>query len=89
MINGTEESIDKAISTFRDFVSVQKQNSQAERLQAVGNFAQASGLTEPQFDYICGELSDLIESPGGELGWAIVGWMLGMLTAQYEQEKNG
>lgn len=89
MINGTEDSVDKAIRTFRDFVSVQKHNSQAERLEAVANFAQASGLSERQFDYICGELSDLIESPGGELGWAIVGWMLGMLTAQYEQEKNG
>lgn len=89
MISVTEDSIDEAIRTFRDFVSVQKNSSQAERLQAVGNFAEATGLTEQQFDYICAELSDLIESPGGELGWAIVGWMLGLLTAQYEQEKNG
>lgn len=88
MINVSETSIDEAIHTFRDFVRVQKQNSQAERLKAVGNFAEATGLTEQQFDYICGELSDLIESPGGELGWAIVGWLLGMLTAQYEEEKR-
>jgi hypothetical protein len=88
MTNVSEQSINEAINTFKAFVKVQEQNDRETRLEAVDNFAKSTGLDLEHFEYLCGELGQVIDSPGGEFGWAIIGWLLGMLTAQYEQEAS-
>lgn len=87
MVRASTDSIDEAFNTFKDFIKVQKGNPQDVRLEAIDNFAQACGMDPRVFEYLCGELNDMVDSPGGELGWAIVGAMLGMLVAQFEADR--
>lgn len=80
-------AIDYAIDKFLTFVQVQKGNPKEVRLDAVDRFAEGVGVTPLIWEHLTGELDSVIDGEGqGELGWAIIGVLLGLYMREYDDE---
>lgn len=82
------ESIKYGVSRYKDFITVQMPNDRNVRLEAIERFAEAAGMNDDNWDTLGDNLTILIDptSSGGELGWALVGFMMGLYAAERENE---
>ena len=91
MLRPSEKGIDYAITKLSDFVKVHKTSSMEKKLDAVDHFAEAVGLDGPRYDHLVKKLTQIVDSPGGELGWAVIGTIVGLYILEHasdEQERN-
>ena len=87
MLQPTKEGIDYAMRRLVDFVKIHKNDSMEAKLSAVDNFAAAVGLDEPKYDHLVSKLQSFVDSPGGELGWAVIGTVLGLYIAEHATDE--
>lgn len=80
------DSITYGVKTFRDFVTVNKQHERDNRLEALDYFALAVDMDEANWDHMAEQFDTIVEGQGGELGWAIIGFLIGLYAAQRERE---
>lgn len=77
------ENIDYAIQKFRNFVRVQKENPRDIRVEAVDRFAEGVGIDALLWEHLTEGLDNLVDGDtNGELGWAIIGVLLGLYMVE-------
>lgn len=88
MFNPSEKGILQAIEKFSTFIKVNHHKPANDRLEAVDNWAEGVGVDGKKWDTLTTSMAKLVDSPGGELGWAIVGVIIGLYIADYEWEQD-
>jgi hypothetical protein len=79
-----DKVITEAIERYKDFLRVNRGRPDQEKDIAINAWAEGAGLTPKQFELLQQQFEDLVISPGLELGWAIIGFILGLYAAEGE-----
>ena len=74
--------IDYAVKKLQAFVEINRTLSPEAKLDAVDNFAAGAGIDPETYDHLIEKVTSIVDSPGGELGWAVIGVIIGLYTAE-------
>lgn len=83
MLKLNDKSVDYGVNKLTDFVKVHRDASQEDKLNAVDNFAQGAGLSLEAYNQLTDRMEKIVDSPSGELGWAVIGAVIGLYIAEH------
>ena len=86
MLQPSNKGIDYALDKLCTFVKINRDGSTEEKIAALDNFAAAVGLDALKYEHLTQKMTKVVDSPGGELGWAVIGTIVGLYIAEHAHE---